>query len=81
MLWDKRNSILQRRSPRRRQISKQSWANHRPTVSYRLGTTPYSAVAFAESRDSLGNSISETYSASSNSLSSGASVGLENSMR
>jgi hypothetical protein len=29
----------------------------RPTVSYQLCATPYSAVAFAESRDSLGNSI------------------------
>jgi hypothetical protein len=30
---------------------------NRPTVNYQLCTTPYGAVAFAESRDSLGNSI------------------------
>jgi hypothetical protein len=34
-----------------------SRSSHRPTVSYQLCATPYSAVAFAESRDSLGNSI------------------------
>jgi hypothetical protein len=32
-------------------------AYHRPTVSYQLCTTPYSVVAFAESRASLGNGI------------------------
>jgi hypothetical protein len=30
------------------------WACHRPTVNYQLCTTPYIALAFAETRDTLG---------------------------
>ncbi len=33
------------------------WANYCQYISYQLCPTPYSAVAFAESRDSLANSI------------------------
>jgi hypothetical protein len=41
---------------------------NRPTVSYQLCATPYSAVAFAESRDSLGNGVLGSYPLVNNQL-------------